>query len=143
MVSLSAKALKGSTFLGWKQEFFTCTGCDSCAVSVDKAKAIKAVFMRDYKLKDINRSKKGGTGVVSSTLSCINCSTGNSTGCAASYRYGTVVILFASADAGSSFLGWSFVKLRPGIGDCIASMDKKHIVKTVLLGQQGQSICLD
>ena len=65
-VTLSATANQGSTFIGWKPESPDCIGTDPCTVTVDKAKTVQAVFVGDYSLKVVNKSKKGGTGTVTS-----------------------------------------------------------------------------
>jgi hypothetical protein len=112
-----------------------CIGTDSCTVTIDKVKTVQATFVGDFKLKVVNKSRRGGTGLVSSTPSGISCSTGSSTGCEEPYGYGEEVTLSASADSGSTFLGWSPAKLCPGTGDCIVLMDKKRTIKAVFSGQ--------
>ena len=134
VVTLSATPNQGSTFLGWKPETPTCTGTEPCTVSIDKATTVQALFVGDYMLKVIAQSKKGGTGLVSSTPSGISCSTGSTAGCEAFYGYGQEVTLSASADTGSTFLGWAPAKLCPGTGVCIVPMDKKRTVKAVFSG---------
>lgn len=135
IVTLSATANDNSTFLGWKSGSLNCIGTDSCTVTIDKAKTVQATFVGDFKLKVVNKSRRGGTGLVSSTPSGISCSTGSSTGCEEPYGYGEEVTLSASADSGSTFLGWSPAKLCPGTGDCIVLMDKKRTVKAVFSEQ--------
>ena len=135
IVTLSATPNQGSTFLGWKPETPTCTGTEPCTVSIDKATTVQALFVGDYMLKVIAQSKKGGAGLVSSTPSGISCSTGSTAGCEAFYGYGQEVTLSASADTGSTFLGWAPAKLCPGTGDCVVTMDKKRTVKAVFSGQ--------
>jgi len=135
IVTLSATPNQGSTFLGWKPETPTCTGTEPCTVSIDKATTVQALFVGDYTLKVIAQSTKGGNGLVSSTPSGISCSTGSTAGCEAFYGYGQEVTLSASADAGSTFLGWLPAKLCPGTGDCVVTMDKKRTVKAVFSGQ--------
>jgi C1A family cysteine protease len=130
-VTLSASANQGSTFIGWSPETPTCTGTGSCIVTIDKAKTVQAIFVGDYALKVTAQSKKGGSGLVSSTPSGISCSPGSKVGCTAPYPYNEQVALSASPNAGSTFLGWSPAKLCPGTGVCIAPMDKKRSVKAV------------
>jgi hypothetical protein len=134
VVTLSAEANETSTFIGWKPANLNCIGTDSCTVSIEKAKTVQAIFVGDYTLKVVSQSKKGGSGTVISIPMGISCSTGNAADCAASYGYGEEVTLSASADAGSTFLGWSPAKLCPGTGDCIVGMDKKRTVKAVFSG---------
>ena len=135
IVTLSATPNQGSTFLGWKPETPTCTGTEPCTVSIDKATTVQALFVGDYMLKVIAQSKKGGNGLVSSTPNGISCSTGITVGCEAFYGYGQEVTLSASADNGSTFLGWAPAKLCPGTGVCIVPMDKKRTVKAVFFRQ--------
>ena len=135
IVTLSATPNQGSTFLGWKPETPTCKGTETCTVSIDKATTVQALFVGDYMLKVIAQSKKGGAGLVSSTPSGISCSTGSTAGCEAFYGYGQEVTLSASADTGSTFLGWAPAKLCPGTGVCIVPMDKKRTVKAVFSRQ--------
>jgi hypothetical protein len=103
-------------------------------VTIDKAKTIQAIFVGDYSLKVTAQSKKKGTGLVSSTPSGISCSTGSKAGCAATYPYNDQVVLSASPNAGSTFLGWSPTSLCSGPGVCIVPMDKKRSVKAVFSG---------
>ena len=58
VVTLSAEANEGSTFIGWKPESPTCTGTDPCTVTIDKAKTVQAIFVGDYTLKVTSQSKK-------------------------------------------------------------------------------------
>jgi len=135
VVTLSALANDNSVFIGWKPETPTCTGTYPCTVTIDKAKTVQAIFVGDYTLKVVSQSKKGGTGLVSSTPSGISCSPGNKEGCAATYPYAEYVTLSVSPDAGSVFLGWSPANLCPGTGVCIVPMDKKRRVKAVFVGE--------
>lgn len=135
VVTLSAVANDTSTFLGWKPDKLNCIGTGSCMVTMDKARTVQAVFVGDYRLKVVNQSKKGGTGTVTSNPSGISCQTGNSTGCQATYPYAEQVTLLASADSGSTFLGWNPAKLCPGTGDCIVMMGSKRTIKALFLGQ--------
>ncbi len=135
LVTLSATANQGSTFMGWKPASINCTGIEPCTAKMDHTKKVQAVFVGDYRLKVVNQSKKGGAGIVTSNPSGISCSTGSKVGCEATYPYAEQVTLSASADSGSTFLGWTPKKLCPGIGECVVSMDKKRSVKAVFLGE--------
>ena len=134
-VTLSATANEGSTFLGWKPDNLNCTGTDPCTLTMDKAKAVQAVFVGDYTLKVVNQSKNGGTGTVISIPIGINCTTGSKEGCTTTYPYAEQVVLSASPDSGSTFLGWAPTKLCSGTGVCIVPMDKKRSVKAIFSGQ--------
>jgi hypothetical protein len=135
IVALSAAANQGSTFTGWSPASLNCTGANPCTVSIDKAKTVQAVFVGDYRLKVVTQSKKGGTGTVTSIPSGISCPTGSKVGCETTYPYAEQVTLSASADSGSTFLGWNPAKLCPGTGSCTVPMDKKHTIKAVFSGQ--------
>jgi hypothetical protein len=133
-VTLSASASEESTFIGWKPTSLNCAGTGPCTVTVDKAKTVQAVFVGDYALKVVNKSKKGGTGIVTSTPIGINCTTGITTDCETLRGYGETVTLSASADIGSVFVGWLPTKLCMGIDVCVVSMDKKRTIKAVFSG---------
>ena len=83
IVTLSAEANEGSTFIGWKPDALECIGTDPCTVTIDKAKTVQAIFVGDYTLKVTTRSKKKGTGTVTSIPIGINCTTGSKENCAA------------------------------------------------------------
>ena len=135
LVTLSAEANEGSTFIGWKPATLNCIGTGSCTVTIDKAKTVQAVFIGDYTLKVTSQGKKKGSGTVISLPVGINCTTGSKEGCAALYGYGEAVTLTSSAGDGSTFLGWAPAKLCPGTGVCIVPMDKKRSVKAIFSGQ--------
>lgn len=134
VVTLSAVVNESSTFLGWKPDTLNCIGTGSCTVRLDKAKTVQALFVGDYRLKVVNQSKKGGTGIVTSNPSGISCPTGSKVGCEATYPYAEEITLSASADSGSTFLGWNPAKLCPVTGDCTVLMDKKRTIKAVFSG---------
>ena len=103
----------------------SCTGTGPCTVSVDKR------TVEDYKLKVINKSKEGGSGMVTSTPAGISCSTGSSTGCEDFFVYIEEVTLSASADTGSTFIGWRPALQCPGTGDCVVTIDRKRTITAV------------
>jgi hypothetical protein len=106
----------------------SCTGKTPCTVSVVKLTEVGAVFVEDYELKVINKSKEGGSGTVTSAPLGIFCSTGGSIGCQDFFPYGEEVTLSASADTGSTFIGWRPASECSGTGYCIVPMDKKRTV---------------
>jgi hypothetical protein len=134
VVTLSSVADEGSTFIGWKPTTLNCSGTDPCTVTVDKAKSVQAVFVGDYMLKVVNKSKRGGTGTVTSIPVDIYCATVSTAGCEYLYGYGEQITLSAFADTGSVFVGWSPAKLCPGIDVCVVPMDKKRTIKAVFSG---------
>jgi hypothetical protein len=107
----------------------SCTGTKPCKVSVVKLTEAGDVFVRDYELKVINKSKQGGSGTVTSAPMGIFCSTGGSIGCKDFFPYGEDVTLSASADTGSTFTGWRPASNCPGTGYCIVPMDKERSVR--------------
>jgi hypothetical protein len=107
----------------------SCTGTNPCTVSVVKLTEVGTVFVEDYELKVINKSKEGGSGTVTSTPLGIFCSTGGSIGCQDFFHYGEEVTLSASADTGSTFIGWRPASECSGTDYCIVPMDKKRTVK--------------
>lgn len=111
--------------------FITCTKTEPCTVSVVKLTEGRAVIVGDHNLKVINKSKEGGSGTIISAPLGIFCSTRSSIGCEDRFRYGEEVILSASADTGSTFIGWRPVTDCPGTGYCMVPMVKKQTVKAV------------
>jgi len=107
----------------------SCTGTNPCTVSVVKLSEVGAVFVGDYELKVINKNNEGGSGAVTSIPAGIFCLTGSSIGCEDFFPYGEEVTLVASADTGSSFIGWRPASECPGTGYCIVPMDKERTVK--------------
>lgn len=111
--------------------FITCTKTEPCTVSVVKLTEGRAVIVGDHNLKVINKSKEGGSGTVTSTPSGITCSTGDPAGCEDFFAYNEEVTLSASADTGSTFIGWRPASKCPGTGDCTVTMNKKRTIMAV------------
>ena len=130
LVTLSAMANTGSTFTGWVSRSGICTGTDPCTITVDKAKTVKAIFVGDYQLNVVIKSKNGGSGSVRSG-SALSCSSESPSTCDYQYRFGGEVNLTPYANPGSTFLGWQPAKLCPGTGNCVVTMDRKRTVKAV------------
>jgi hypothetical protein len=107
----------------------SCTGKNPCTVSVVKLTEVGAVFVEDYELKVINTNKEGGSGTVTSMPAGIFCLTGSSIGCEDFFPYGEEVALSASADTGSTFVGWRPASECPGTDYCIVPIDKERTVK--------------
>jgi hypothetical protein len=100
VVTLTAVPDTNSSFIGWSGDV---TGTDSIiTVLMDMTKTITATFaLNQYTL---TVAKDGpGTGAVQSDPAGIDCGPT----CAADFDAGTVITLTATADPGSTFVGWS------------------------------------
>ncbi len=126
-ITLSAVADAGSVFKGWKPATSPCATTAPCAVTMDKAKAVQAVFVGDYTLKVASKSQKlkkvSGTGKVTYTPAAINCATGSTSHCSGKVPYHTSVTLTATPDTGSELKGWSACPSASG-QTCTFTMDK-------------------
>ena len=114
-ITLQASADAGSTFTGWSGG--GCSGTGSCVVTLDAAKTVTADFTLQKRGLSVTRSGSG-TGTVTSSPAGIDCGTT----CAADFDYGTEVTLQPSADAGSTFTGWSGGGCS-GTGSCTVKLD--------------------
>jgi hypothetical protein len=125
-ITLTAVAQTGSVFKGWKPAT-SCTTTDPCAVTMDKAKAVQAVFVGDYTLKVVSKSQKvkkvSGTGNVTYAPASIDCATGSTSNCSGKVPYHTSVTLIAAPDTGSALKGWSGCPSPSGL-TCTLTMDK-------------------
>ncbi|WP_167736056.1 Ig-like domain repeat protein [Nocardioides sp. 503] len=103
LVTLTASAGDGSTFVGWDG---ACTGTStSCTLTMDDARATTATF--DLMPRHLGVERLGaGSGVVRSEPDGIDCGSD----CAGDLAQGATVTLTAVPDAGSAFAGWG--------GDC-------------------------
>lgn len=113
-VILTAIPDTGSAFSTW-------SGCDSavanlCTLLMSSAKTVTASFtLLTY---EVSLARAGsGDGWVTSAPGGINCGVD----CVATYDFGTVLVLSATADVGSAFSGWSG-GVCPGIGTCIVTV---------------------
>ncbi|HYD42153.1 MAG TPA: cellulase family glycosylhydrolase [Anaeromyxobacter sp.] len=100
-VTLSAAIASNSTFAGWSG---ACTGtAATCTVSMTAARTVTATFT-SLPTYPLTVTKAGtGSGTVTSSPAGIDCGTA----CSASYGGNVVVVLTATAAAGSTFAGWS------------------------------------
>ncbi len=129
IVTLTAQADEGSSFLGWKPESLRCAGTGPCAVTMEEAITVQAIFADACRLKVVNQGKRNGSGTVKSTPKGISCATGDASGCEAVFACGQAVTLSASPRGGSTFLGWGPEKLCSGTGTCVVTVDKSRTVK--------------
>lgn len=99
-VTLTAAADTGSEFTGWSGE--ACSGTTSCVVTIEAANTVTATFgLVEHSL---TVTKTGsGAGTITSNPAGINCDPD----CTADFVHGTVVMLNASPETGSSFDGWN------------------------------------
>jgi len=97
-VELTAEASPGHLFMGWSGD---CSGTGVCSVAMSSNRLVTATFVA---LFDLDVTLAGlGSGTVTSDLPGIDCP-GD---CSESYVDGTTVQLTATAEAGSTFSGWS------------------------------------
>lgn len=117
VVTLSASAGGGSTFMGWSGG--GCSGNAACVVTVNAATVVDAEFTLNSYLLTLNKGGTG-TGTVTSNPVGINCGAACSSQ-SASFNHGQMVQLTASAAANSTFTGWSGGGCT-GTGACVVTM---------------------
>jgi phospholipase C len=103
MVVLTATPKAGSSFAGWSGP---CTGTGTCSLKLTSNVSVTATFTANAPppLFQLTVQSAGtGAGNVSSNPAGIDCGTT----CSASFKSGTMVTLTATANAGSTFAGWS------------------------------------
>jgi hypothetical protein len=120
IVTLTAAAGTGSSFTGWSGE--GCSGTGTCQVTMTTTRSVTATFTLNTYLLTVSKTGTG-TGGVTSLPAGINC---GST-CSANFDYNTIVTLSASADAGSTFTGWSGEGCS-GTGTCQVTMSQARAV---------------
>ena len=127
-VTLLANPSPLSTFLGWKPFSLGCEGTDSCQVTMDKRKSVKAIFQGPNKLKVVTTFKKGAAGTVTSGDGLINCPTD----CEELYILNAPVTVTATAGDGSSFVKWTGRPCKDILtNECTFTMDKNATVKAI------------
>jgi hypothetical protein len=122
--TLTAKAVAGSRFIGWRGGRGYCTSNPTCHYPAYDVTSIKALFSAPPPPdKTLTLTKAGrGTGTVSSSPAGISC---GST-CAHAFKHGTAVTLTAVASARSRFAGWSGA--CSGTGSCTLTMSANRSV---------------
>ena len=101
VVTLTAAATAGSTFVGWSGG--GCSGTATCNVTVSAAQTVNAQFdlaVAPTFLLTISKSGTGAGTVIGTGIAC-------GADCSESVAPNTVVALTATATAGSTFIGWS------------------------------------
>jgi predicted outer membrane repeat protein len=115
VVTLTATADTGSTFVGWTGA--SCSGTGTCVITMDATKDVTATFTLNQHPLDVTLTGNG-SGSVSSAPAGIACP-GD---CNELFNYGTVVTLTATAGTDSTFTGWTGAGCS-GTGTCVVTMD--------------------
>jgi Divergent InlB B-repeat domain len=128
-VVLVASPDTGSTFMGWSGA--GCSGTQSCIVTMNAAQNVTATFAVTpppvrYTLNV--HVAGGGTGSVRDTTYHISCPSS----CSDDYAQGAEVVLVASPDSGSTFVGWSGAGCS-GTQSCIVTMNADQDVTATFL----------
>jgi hypothetical protein len=121
VVTLTATAEPGSTFVGWSGE---CKGTGTCLVTMDNDKAVEAVSDLQGDVLRIIKSGTGSGTVTSNTG--IDCGI-DRTDCVQTYSGVQMVRLRASPDDDSVFAGWSGGNCS-GKGICAIRVDSPTMV---------------
>jgi hypothetical protein len=133
LVTLTAAAAPGSTFIGWSGS--GCSGTGTCAVTVSVARTVNAQF--DLGPQTLTVATAGaGTGTVTSVPAGINCGAT----CSFAFPGGSSVTLTATPAAGSTFGGWSGSGCS-GTGTCTVTMSSAQSV-TATFNQQSFNLAV-
>jgi len=125
-VTLTASPDATSSFAGWTG---ACSGTGACVVPIAAATSLTATFVRNTFALTIARTGDGA-GTVTSSPAGIDC---GST-CVATYDQFTVVTLTATAEVGSTFLGWSGSPCGSA-ATCVVTMNAAHTVTAAFAKQ--------
>ena len=125
VVTLSAVAATGSSFLGWAG---ACAGVGDCIVSMSGSRQVTAMFNVTAFQLAVTRSGTGA-GTVTSTPAGVDC--GGT--CSASFAGGASVTLVATPDASSLFDGWTGA--CTGTGTCTVAMSAARAVSATFTKQ--------
>jgi len=128
VVTLSASAKPGFTFIGWSESH--CGEKETCTFTVSGIKTVKATFSKNmYNLSVILPPANTGSGSVSTSSPDIQCGAD----CSEAYEHGTIVTLRATADQGSAFFGWSGD--CTGVSICRVTMDAVKDVRAIFVSK--------
>jgi hypothetical protein len=115
--TLVAAPRAGARFLRWTG---ACTGTGSCAVTLDAARTVTAVFgVTSFRLT----TSVGGKGKVSSTPGGVSCPRR----CSAAFKANSSIRLRAAASPGFRFAGWT--GSCRGTGPCIVKLNRDRTVR--------------
>jgi hypothetical protein len=110
-VTLTASASgSSSVFTGWSG---ACTGTGQCTLTMDGAKAVTAAFALQSHTLTVSKTGSGSGLVTSTPVISIPSGIYCGSSCWATFTSRTTVNLWARADSGSTFTGWS--------GDCTST----------------------
>jgi len=131
MVTLTAAADSGSTFMGWSGD---CSGNGVCTVTMDQSRSVSATFTNtDTATNSLTVNVSGsGSGGVTSGPTGIFCGTAGTT-CTAPFDENILVSLYPATDPGSTFTGW-FGDCT-GTGGCAVTMDQLRNVSAVFTAE--------
>jgi uncharacterized protein YkwD len=133
-VTLTASPATGSVFRGWTGG--GCSGTGACAVTMDQARSVSALFVARHVL---TVSPSGsGYGAVTSTPAGIDCGSV----CSATYDEGTAITLVATPEPGSAFRGWSGGGCS-GEGDCTVTITAATSVTALFVLQYDLEVTID
>jgi len=133
-VVLEATPDERSVFAGWTPTSLGCSTDLICGFAMNKKMSVKAKFTGPNKLKVKVVSKKGGLGSVASDITGLD---GNlidcpEISCQNEYVLTEAVTLTATADGGSTFLGWKPTSLGCRMESiCQVTMDRARSVQAV------------
>ncbi len=122
-VILAAAPAAGARFVGWRG---ACSGTGACAVTVDAAKRVTALFAVAVVRLTANVS---GKGKVTSTPAGIACP-GR---CSATFQSGSTIRLRATPSAGQRFVGWTGA--CSGKGACVLAADRNRAARATFRKQ--------
>lgn len=115
--TLVAAPRAGARFLRWTG---ACTGTGSCAVTLDAARTVTAVFgVTTFRLT----TSVGGRGKVSSTPGGVSCPRR----CSAAFKANSSIRLRAAASPGFRFTGWT--GSCRGTGSCVVKLNRNRAVR--------------
>jgi len=122
-----------SVFVGWTG---ACTGTGPCTVTMNDYRQVTATFRGPQVLDLFVTGVEGGAGVVQISPPSTVCANPPGDGhlCTTTHRVGTPVLLEATPEPNSVFVGWTGA--CTGIGPCTVTMDDSRQVTATFRGPQ-------